>query len=320
LLVVIAVTVGGTILFIRDGSDRNMPIVAADPNPSSSPSDFASANDKGPVKIITEDPTCAPWVGINNALAGRQNNGWRNRDPSSPAVTWRSEVRQMFTDVGEAFDEAADQTVPLVKMTPHRVMRELYEQFIAYSRAYSDSLPLYTEPDNHLANVAVSTTYVLTNICSAVDYGSAAARAPLVTQTGPSVGTNPLANPMKPKRFLTSPNPICSEWSSTTAQLNAEIAEWTKTDPNIPASQWSADQRALTDAVVGVLQTDADTMQSLGTRSSNPTLQDFAELAAMYQRAFVQSLPTYAPDDQYLFTAASQAAAAIHEACLSVES
>ena len=39
---------------------------------------------------------------------------------------------------------AADQTVPLAKLTPHRVMRELYEQFIAYARAYSDAIPTYT--------------------------------------------------------------------------------------------------------------------------------------------------------------------------------
>ena len=39
---------------------------------------------------------------------------------------------------------AADQTVNLVKMTPHRVMRELYEQFIAYARAFADAVPTYT--------------------------------------------------------------------------------------------------------------------------------------------------------------------------------
>ncbi len=141
LVVVIAVTVAATIFFTRNSSDSNSP--ASPPKTSRGPSDIASANDDGPVKIITEDPTCAPWVGINNALASRQSNGWTNRDPSSPAVTWLRSAAN-FTDVGDAFDEAADQTVPLVKMTPHRVMRELYEQFIAYGRAYSDSLPLYT--------------------------------------------------------------------------------------------------------------------------------------------------------------------------------
>ncbi len=39
---------------------------------------------------------------------------------------------------------AADQTVALAKLTPHRVMRELYQQFIAYARAYSDAIATYT--------------------------------------------------------------------------------------------------------------------------------------------------------------------------------
>ncbi len=51
---------------------------------------------------------------------------------------------------------AADQMVALAKLTPHRVMRELYEQFIAYSRAYADRIPTYTPPDDNLALVAVS--------------------------------------------------------------------------------------------------------------------------------------------------------------------
>jgi len=43
--------------------------------------------------------------------------------------------------------------VALAKRTPHRVMRELYEQFIAYSRAYADRIPTYTPPDDNFALV-----------------------------------------------------------------------------------------------------------------------------------------------------------------------
>ena len=54
--------------------------------------------------------------------------------------------------------EAADQTVALARLTPHRVMRELYEQAIAYWRAYADAIPTYESVDDHLAGVAVSTS------------------------------------------------------------------------------------------------------------------------------------------------------------------
>ena len=47
----------------------------------------------------------------------------------------------MYETVGKAMDNAADQTVSLVKATPHRVMRELYEQFIAYARAFDQAIP-----------------------------------------------------------------------------------------------------------------------------------------------------------------------------------
>ncbi len=47
----------------------------------------------------------------------------------------------MYEAVGKAMRNAADQTVNLVKVTPHRVMRELYEQFIAYARAFTDNIP-----------------------------------------------------------------------------------------------------------------------------------------------------------------------------------
>ena len=52
--------------------------------------------------------------------------------------------------LGNAMRSAADQTVDLVKLTPHRVMRELYEQFIAYARAFADSVPTYTADDDSL--------------------------------------------------------------------------------------------------------------------------------------------------------------------------
>ncbi len=46
--------------------------------------------------------------------------------------------------------------VNLAKQTPHRVVRELYEQYIAYGRAYVDSIPTYMPADDVLADVNVS--------------------------------------------------------------------------------------------------------------------------------------------------------------------
>jgi hypothetical protein len=319
LLVVVAVSVGATLLFTRGDTGGESPTGTASPTSTSGPaSDIASANDKGPVTVITEDPTCAPWRPINNTLADRQNNGWTNRDPSIPAVTWAPEIRTMFTEVGDAFDEAAEQTIPLVKLTPHRVMRELYEQFIAYARAYADSIPTYTDHDDHLANVAVGASSVLSNICAAVQYGSAAARGPLVVETESPTVTAAPGNPTKPEQFLTAPDPTCEPWRAMVSKFNTDAAEWGKTDPEIPVDQWSPAQKDLSVVIEPVLSTYANDMQSLGGESSNPVVQDLAALAAVYLRAYVAALPTYSANDQYLYTTAMQASATINEACVEV--
>jgi hypothetical protein len=321
LLVVVAVSVGATLLFTRGDTGGESPTGTASPTSSSGPaSDIASANDKGPVSVITEDPTCAPWTPINNTLANRQQrSGWTNRDPSIPSVTWSPDLRTMFREAGDAMRDAADQAIPLVKMTPHRVMRELYEQFIAYARAYDESVPTYEATDNHFANVAVSTTFVLTSICAAAENGSAAARGPLIRPANAPTATAPLGDPAKPQRFLASPDSVCRQWKSAGQQYDSDIATWAQTDPTVPVDQWSAEQRTLSVEATSVLESYADTMESLGAHSSNPVLQDIATLAAVYLRSYSTALPTYGPNDQYLYTTAVQASAIVDEACLAAE-
>src|ERR1700752_2037695 len=144
LLAVIAVTVVITVLVVgKDSSGGDLPTPT-----NGSGSDFASANDKGPVAIITEDPTWAPSSPIFETLVAREHDGWDTRDPAIPASQWTPAMRSQYEDVGEAWRSAADQIVPLAKLTPHRVMRELYEQFAAYTRAFADRIPTYTPPDN----------------------------------------------------------------------------------------------------------------------------------------------------------------------------
>src|SRR4051812_35351562 len=70
LLAVIAVTVVITVLVVGKGSGGG-----ESPTPTNgNGSDFASANDKGPVGIITEDPTCESWRRINNSVASAQKD------------------------------------------------------------------------------------------------------------------------------------------------------------------------------------------------------------------------------------------------------
>lgn len=185
LVAVVAVTAAVTLSVANKGdADGPSSLQAAAP-PSASAStvphpDIASANDTGPVAVILEDPSCKTRYPIASTLDSRTRNGWEKRDPAVPAAEWTPEIRAQYDAAGQAFRDAADQLVPSAKLTPHRVMRELYEQFIAYARAYADSIPGYAPIDNNLAAAAIQASDALSRICAAIDYGSAAARGPLV--------------------------------------------------------------------------------------------------------------------------------------------
>lgn len=282
---------------------------------SGSNSEFASANDTGPVTIITEDPSCAAWIPIVNTLADRSKNGWLERDPSIPVTGWSPEQRSQHDEVGQSMRVAADQTGPLAKLTTHRVMRQLYEQFIAYARAYADAIPTYSPKDDLLARTASTATDALSNICSAITFNSAAARAPLVPEAPAPTSTAPVGDPAHPTRFLASPDPVCPDWQAALDKFRADTTDWRGIAPDVPAGQWSPDQKAITEAVAPVMHESADTLEEIGRRSSNPILQDFAVLAAQYRRAYAQALPTYAPGDQYLAAVALRVGGVVLGAC-----
>jgi hypothetical protein len=314
-LAVISVTVVITVLVV--GKDSTTP-----PNPTptnGSDSEFASANDKGPANIVTEDPTCPAWNRISDAVVANENEtGWRDRDASVPATAWTPQQRAMFQTVGEAMTAAADQTVPLVKETPHRVTRGLYEQFIAYARAFNDSVPGYTPVNNYLAGAVDATASALVNMCAAIAYSSAAAISPLVPEASPPTQVSTLGDPTSPQRFVAGTEPACSDWVSTYNKFDADTAPWRALDPNIPATQWTSDQKATVDGAAPIMTAFADEAEDIGKRSDNPTFEDFAVLSAQYRRAIVKALPTYTPADNYLSEASTALAQTLTTACLAV--
>ncbi|MGJ6122825.1 hypothetical protein QN239_09625 [Mycolicibacterium sp. Y3] len=316
LVAVIAVTAVVAVSCTKSSGGSDKPTAA--PTTSGAPtSDFASANDTGPVSVITEDPSCAPWMPILNTLADSQKNGWDQRDPSIPADLWDQTIRTQFQTVGTAMRNASDQAVAIVKITKHRVMRELYQQFIAYARAYADSINTYTANDDQLALTAIGAGEVLSNICQAITYGSAAARAPLTPSAEAPTHTVELGSADNPKRFLLTHDPVCSQWEAAQKahDANPAFTEWIKTDSNPPASQWTPEQRAATDAVIPVMTAWADQMEELGRNSSNPTFQDIAMLGAVYQRAYIQALSTYTKADYSLYQVALLSPGIILGAC-----
>jgi len=288
-------------------------------SPSGNDFGLASANDKGPVNIITEDPSCAAWRPINDTFAAITKNGWTNRDPSIPAANWTPEQRSNYDEVGRAARNAADQTVALAKLTPHRVIRELYEQFIAYARAYSNAIPHYVPVDDHLARVVNSSSSALVYACAAIEYGSAEARSPLLSAPAPPSTFATLADSSDPQKFISSPEPICADWVQLLNQFDEDTKAWQTLDSAISASSWNADQRSVVESVIPVMKRLADDIERLGRSSANPVVQDFAVFAAQYRRAYADALPTYAAADSYLSSTAAGTTSTTWEACKASE-
>ncbi len=295
-LLVIAISVGVTLIFTRDSGGGQ----AAPTTSGVAPSDVASAGDRGPVSIITDEPTCKAFNGINNSLANLQNNGWGDqRSTLGPASHWTPDQRAQVQAVATAMHNAADQTVALAKQTPHRLVRELYEQFIAYGRAYADSIPTYTPADDGLASANVSISATLFGICDAIDSG-AANRGLSVQSVSPPTNVAALGNPADPQRFVTASDGTCGTWEQNSDKFDAGTADWQKLDPGIPAAQWTPERRAVHQAALPFLTTWAAEMADTGRKSGNPVLEDFAVAAAQYIRAYVSVGDSYVGSDSWL--------------------
>ncbi len=96
LLVVIGVTAAVTISVTRDRGD-------GDSAPTAETFGLASADDKGPVSVITEDPSCAAWGPIGQTFVDvTRSVGWGDRDPAIPATNWTPEQRSQYEEVARA--------------------------------------------------------------------------------------------------------------------------------------------------------------------------------------------------------------------------
>jgi hypothetical protein len=316
LLAVVAIALVAVVLL---GGDPGNDVSASKSTSPSATSGIASANDTGPVTVMHDDPSCTAWTTISSNLANTLSllgqGQWNDRDQSIPASEWDEGLRKEYMAAGQVMRSAAAQTVGLVKLTPHRVMRELYEQFIAYARAFVERIPNYTAADANLAGTAHSAASGLAAICAAAANGAAAARGPLVESQSPPSATAAPGNATNPQRFLTAPNAVCRDWRASLDKIGADTADWQNLDPSIPATFWNPQQKQVNVSVASVMIAYANKLQQLGRRSENPILNDFANLSAQYRRAFVLAVPTYDPSDNYLANAASYASTTVLGAC-----
>jgi hypothetical protein len=309
-LLVVGVTIGATLHFTRDNGGGG-----STTSPSAAPIDVASANDTGPVAIITQEPTCDAYYVINNGLAGVEGNGWSaQRATLGPVADWTPDQHAQAQAVATAMKNAADQAVGLAKQTPHRAVRELYEQFIAYGRAYANSIWAFTPADNFFADAQVSMGNALVGICNAIKNQSVSRTIGLEGTASPT-GASQLGNPADPQLFLDSSNTTCDAWIANSHKFDASTSVWQQMDTTVPGSGWTSEQRATQLSALPAIASFANDMESAGRRSGNPIFEDFAVLGSLYFRAYVAAGDTYTPADSWLTHVGSRINNSILGAC-----
>jgi hypothetical protein len=259
------------------------------------PTTVASADDTGPLDLLTSDVTCGPWDNVQTAIGVAQRRGWAQRDPSVPATEWDPNVRARYEAVGDALRSGTDTAVTLAAQTPSRVMRELYDAFVFYGRAYADALPTYRTQDDALARTTLAALDSITNVCAANRSITAMPQLPDVEPAPPPTALPAVGDLANPMRFLprAQPNPACGPWLPASADVRTQIQPWLALDPGVGVGQWSAEQRAVQDDAAQTFSAHADAMEAAGRRSGNATFEDLATFGALYLRAFVAEEPLY---------------------------
>ncbi|MCP9276942.1 hypothetical protein [Mycolicibacterium arenosum] len=305
---VVAVVVAAVLIVTDDepspatvaGTSTPSSAPAAPAPPSGDPTAIASATDTGPVKIIASDMTCQPWREIQSTVASAQSGGWDQRDPSIPGAAWTPQLKAQYEQVGTALRAAADQAVALARQTPNRVLRELYEVFTAYGRAYAAALTNYQPPQDAYARANTAALQAISEICAAADGGSAITRATQVPPAAPPTAPAPAGDPANPERFIPQAGPTCARWVPAEGALATAVQPWLDLNPDVPVAQWTPDQRAALQSAAAQFTAAATTLEADGRGSGTPQLEDFAVLAAQYFRAFNAAVPNYSAADRNL--------------------
>lgn len=316
LVAIIAVSIVGTVLVLRPDSGGSN---GQQSNTATGEPEFASANDTGPANIITEEPTCEAWGRISRDLDAAVPD-WNNQDYSQPATEWSAEQRAVFEQQSVALTAANEKVHNLAKQTPHRVMRELYGQYIAYSQALIDAVPNYSTTDHFIAAASNKFYSVLTETCKAIQYHAAQESAPIVPPPSPPSDPNRLnlRDSLKAERFLDGGATMCPNWISMSEAFDKDSAAWRALDLRIPATEWTPEQKSVIDGALPIMTAYAADMERLGRTSGNPVWEDFAVLAAQYLRAYIQAVPTYTSNIGYMASQSTYLANAVYWACKAV--
>lgn len=167
-----------------------------------------------------------------------------------------------------------------------------------------------------LATGAVAALLIAGLIAAAI--GATTSHHDQASRPAPAPQTITVTEPLTPA-IPTTPDPVCAEWSHLNDDYRAKRGDWVKTDPDIPAGQWSAEQRTLSKAVIPVMKAEAADMRRLADKAADPVLRTMLRMEALYMDAYASRLPTYSPpEDQRLWVAATDFGNAANSMCYAI--
>lgn len=140
--------------------------------------------------------------------------------------------------------------------------------------------------------------------------GQTTASPVTVTAAAPPVQFNPT--------IPATPDPVCAEWAPLHDSYRTQLAAWVAVDPNIPASQWSPDQRAVNMAVIPVLRSEASDMRRLAQTAKDPLLKALLQEQAVYEDHTAQAIPDYQPNDAKFWGAVVNFSNTVNALCTAV--
>jgi serine/threonine protein kinase len=302
--------------------------VSSSPSAPSSPAvgAEASAGDTGPAGIITADPTCKTWVGVGGTLfMNSPIEHWFSTHLGQQipllkvGTAWNPDERAVMEGTAKEVRLAATKTEPLIKATPHRVMREMYEQFVVYARAFAGAIgDQYVPRDSGLGAAEENLANELISICMDVTSGAATTRASLVPAAEAPAHPAAPQDPANLQRYVGSADiAACVQVSAVAHKYgdNPTVKDWAKNNQGLAASLWTPQQKAVSDAAAPLMTGVADDLLHAAQGGTNATMLDFATLSGQYQRAIVAALPSYGPSDGELYGAAEYLRRALMDSC-----
>ena len=276
---------------------------------------MASADDTGPLTILTDEPVCTDYQNTLADVSTAQRQGWADRNPDIPATQWTTTQHTMYEQMADALNTAADHYTLLAHRTPHRIIAELLAISIGSTRAYTNALPHYTATDNKLIRPSNNADHVLTNLCNTITTGSATNRAPLAPpMADPAIRPTPI-DPDHPRTLMAKPDPICTNLHAVIDQYHTPLADWRAIETDIPATDWTPQQRDLNNTAAPLLHDQARQYLQLAGHTPDPLIADLLTLAGLYQHLYARTLGTYTPDDRHLYATAVYAIRTVANAC-----